>query len=115
MTHYPAREGHLFAPCETEGHEISDTEGEPTFLKLPALCRDLGELEPEPKHSIHAGCVDLPPPVTPSPISPSRPKSPWGRFDPYDSTEVMLGDLVQVLMQTGENVAIQNVSEWEII
>ncbi|XP_064159506.1 septin-5-like isoform X4 [Anguilla rostrata] len=23
----------------------------------------------------------------PSPISPSRPKSPWGRFDPYDATE----------------------------
>lgn len=24
----------------------------------------------------------------PSPVSPARPKSPWGRFDPYDNNEV---------------------------
>lgn len=27
----------------------------------------------------------------PSLVSPSRPKSPWGRFDPYDNNEVKLG------------------------
>lgn len=97
-----AREGHLFAPCGTEGQESAHTEETSTFLKLPALCRALGEVELEPTHSIQAGYVDLPPSFSPSPISPSRPKSPWGRFDPYDSTEVMLGDLDWVLKHEKE-------------
>lgn len=94
MGHHSVRERHLFASCEGEGHESPHTEETSTFLRLPALCRTLGEVEPDPKHNIQTGYVDLPPPFSPSPISPSRPKSPWGRFDPYDSTEVMLGDLV---------------------
>ncbi|KAB5535571.1 hypothetical protein PHYPO_G00119210 [Pangasianodon hypophthalmus] len=87
MGHHSVRGGHLFAPCEAEGHESPQAEGTPTFLRLPALCRALGEVEPDPKYNIQAGYMDLPPPFNPSPISPSRPKSPWGRFDPYDSTE----------------------------
>lgn len=89
MGHHSAREGHLFAPCEAEVLDSPHTEGTATYLRLPALCRAQGEVESDLKHNIQAGYVDLPPP-----ISPSRPKSPWGRFDPYDSAEVMLGDLV---------------------
>lgn len=110
MGHQSAGEGDLFVPFEPEGHESPHTEGKPTFLKPPALCSALAEVGPEPMHSIQAGYVDLPPPFIPSPISPSRPKSPWGRFDPYDSTEVILGDLVWVLKQREET--IQNVFEW---
>lgn len=94
MGHHSAREGHLFVPCETKGHESPQREGTDIFFRLPVFSRTLGVVKPEPKHSIQSGYVDLPPPFSPSPISPSRPKSPWGRFDPYDSTEVMLGDLV---------------------
>ncbi|KAK3513549.1 hypothetical protein QTP70_016484 [Hemibagrus guttatus] len=43
--------------------------------------------KPKKREEEQAGYVDLPPPFSPSPISPSRPKSPWGRFDPYDSAE----------------------------
>ncbi|KAG7319600.1 hypothetical protein KOW79_016743 [Hemibagrus wyckioides] len=87
MGHQSAREGHLFAPCEAEVHDTPHTEGTATYLRLPALCRAQGEVESDLKHNIQAGYVDLPPPFSPPPISPSRPKSPWGRFDPYDSAE----------------------------
>ncbi|XP_060731535.1 septin 4b isoform X1 [Tachysurus vachellii] len=87
MGHHSVSVGHLFAPCEAEGHDSPHTEGTPAFLSLPTPCRAQGEVEFDPKHNIQAGCVDLPPLFSPSPISPSRPKSPWGRFDPYDTAE----------------------------
>ncbi|XP_046732351.1 septin 4b isoform X1 [Silurus meridionalis] len=87
MGHDTAREEHLFAPCEAEGHEYSHTVVSATYLRLPSLCKALGEVEPDPKHNIKGGYVDLPPTFNPSSISSSRPKSPWGCFDPYDSIE----------------------------
>lgn len=89
MGHHSVSVGHLFAPCEAEGHDSPHTEGKAAFLSLPTPCRAQREVEFDPKHNVQAGCgVDLPPLFSPSPISPSRPKSPWGRFDPYDAAEV---------------------------
>ncbi|XP_037386837.1 septin 4b isoform X2 [Pygocentrus nattereri] len=91
MGRNPPQEGHPFphhgppgADSESEGHESPRTPGTPTFLRPPAGRRAPGELEHDPRHAVHRGLVDY---SLPSPISPSRPKSPWGRFDPYDSSE----------------------------
>lgn len=89
MGHHPPREGHQFAhpgphkaDSEGEAHSRPHTPGTPTFLRPAAAPRGPGELE----HGAQRGHVDF---SLPSPISPSRPKSPWGRFDPYESVEVM--------------------------
>ncbi|RXN39546.1 septin-5-like isoform X5 [Labeo rohita] len=91
MGHHPPREGHPFAhhghhkaDSEGEGHSRPQTPGTPTFLRPAAVPRGPGELEHESRHGAQRGHVDF---SLPSPISPSRPKSPWGRYDPYDSTE----------------------------
>ncbi|KAK2881626.1 hypothetical protein QQF64_008049 [Cirrhinus molitorella] len=91
MGHHPLREGQPFAhhgqhkaDSEGEGHSRPHTPGTPTFLRPVAVPRGPGELEHESRHGAQRGHVDF---SLPSPISPSRPKSPWGRYDPYDSTE----------------------------
>ncbi|KAI1894013.1 hypothetical protein AGOR_G00129620 [Albula goreensis] len=68
-------------PCTgpAAGHSPPHTPGTPTFLRPPAR----GRVFPEAV-DLEASPGDF---CLPSPISPSRPKSPWGRFDPYDSTE----------------------------
>lgn len=90
MEHHSVEDWNPFAPCESQGHESPHAEEASTFLRPPALRKTLVEVEPYPKRNTPAGYVDLPPPFSPSPLSPSRPKSPWGRFDPYNSIEVML-------------------------
>ncbi|TSP46825.1 Septin-4 [Bagarius yarrelli] len=87
MGHHSVKEGYTFTLCKAKEHDNPHTEGTDFFLSPPALCTTQGEDEPDPKHNIQPGYVDPPPPLCLSPISPSRPKSPWGRFDPYDSTE----------------------------
>ncbi|KAI4878176.1 hypothetical protein NFI96_011616 [Prochilodus magdalenae] len=91
MGRNPPREGHPFphhgparADSESEGAESPRTPGTPTFLRPPAGRRAPGDLEHDARHAVYRGHVDY---SLPSPISPSRPKSPWGRFDPYDSCE----------------------------
>ncbi|XP_049334639.1 septin 4b isoform X1 [Astyanax mexicanus] len=91
MGHHPPREGHPFphhgqpgVDSESEGHESPRTPGTPTFLRPPAGRKAPKELEHDPRHAVQRGLVDY---NLQSPISPSRPKSPWGRFDPYDSSE----------------------------
>ncbi|XP_064208955.1 septin-5-like [Anguilla rostrata] len=59
------------------------TPGTPLFLRPSAVGRTFSvpPLEPEPLRRFQMSSLD-------SPLSPSsRPKSPWGRFDPYDSAE----------------------------
>lgn len=73
-------------PEAFQSHQTAET---PTALSLPALCRATEEPKSDPRHNIQFGHVDLPVCVSPSLISPSRPRSPWGRFDPYESTEVI--------------------------
>ncbi|XP_016383657.1 septin-5-like isoform X4 [Sinocyclocheilus rhinocerous] len=89
MGHHPPREGHPFAhhgphrtDSEGERHSRPHTPGTPTFLRPAAAPRGPGEIEHESRHGAPRGHFSLP-----SPISPSRPKSPWGRYDPYDSAE----------------------------
>ncbi|KAI2647752.1 Septin-4 [Labeo rohita] len=101
MGHHPPREGHPFAhhghhkaDSEGEGHSRPQTPGTPTFLRPAAVPRGPGELEHESRHGAQRGHVDF---SLPSPISPSRPKSPWGRYDPYDSTELSSFILSQCL------------------
>ncbi|ROL53206.1 Septin-4 [Anabarilius grahami] len=91
MGHHSPREGHPFAhpgphkaDSEGEAHSRPHTPGTPTFLRPAAAPRGPGELEHESRHGAQRGHVDF---SLPSPISPSRPKSPWGRFDPYESVE----------------------------
>ncbi|KAL4647615.1 septin-5-like isoform X1 [Arapaima gigas] len=60
--------------------------GTPTFLQPPAAIRALidSAVDQEARNRFQLGSADF---SLVSPISPSRPKSPWGRFDPYDSAE----------------------------
>lgn len=71
---------------EAEGEDHPDTPGTPTFLRPPTAGRALPEPIIDPRFQLDGLDFDLP-----SPISPSRPKSPWGRFDPYDTSEVTPG------------------------
>lgn len=109
MGHHPPREGHPFAhhghhkaDSEGEGHSRPQTPGTPTFLRPAAAPRGPGELEHESRHGAQRGHVDF---SLPSPISPSRPKSPWGRYDPYDSTEVKHAG---ISIRTPQNVTPNN-------
>lgn len=89
--HHAPTEGHPFpghepaGDSESEGRDSPLTPGTPTYLRPSAAGRSLFEatLEQRPPR----GTVDF---SLTSPISPSRPKSPWGRYDPYDASEVML-------------------------
>ncbi|XP_073778703.1 septin 4b isoform X2 [Danio rerio] len=68
-------------PPPPEGHNRPHTPGTPT-LRPAAAPRGPGEHES--RTGGQRGRVEF---SLPSPISPSRPKSPWGRYDPYDATE----------------------------
>ncbi|XP_042564640.1 septin 4b isoform X4 [Clupea harengus] len=86
--HHAPTEGHPFpghepaGDSESEGRDSPLTPGTPTYLRPSAAGRSLFEatLEQRPPR----GTVDF---SLTSPISPSRPKSPWGRYDPYDASE----------------------------
>ncbi|KAG7470605.1 hypothetical protein MATL_G00115520 [Megalops atlanticus] len=78
----PPSTGPPFPSHKPPAHrDLEGTPGTPTFLRLPTsgrACMEPLEYEQRPG----------PPPCSlPSPASPSRPRSPWGRFDPYDSAE----------------------------
>ncbi|XP_062408463.1 septin 4b isoform X1 [Sardina pilchardus] len=68
---------------ESEGLDSPQTPGTPTYLR-PSAAGGRGPFDGLPDQRSPRGTVDF---SLPSPISPSRPKSPWGRYDPYDSTE----------------------------
>ncbi|XP_016341095.1 septin 4b isoform X3 [Sinocyclocheilus anshuiensis] len=85
MGHHPlAHHGPHRADSEGEGHSRPHTPGTPSFLRPAEAPRGPGDTEHESRCGAQRGRVDF---NLPSPISPSRPKSPWGRYDPYDSTE----------------------------
>ncbi|XP_036380076.1 septin-5-like isoform X2 [Megalops cyprinoides] len=67
---------------QPEGTSRPYAPGTPAFLRPTLAGRSLGSqaAEPEPLRRFQMSSLD-------SPLSPSRPKSPWGRFDPYDSAE----------------------------
>ncbi|XP_062328568.1 septin 4b isoform X1 [Osmerus eperlanus] len=67
---------------EAEGEDHPHTPGTPTFLRPPTA----GRAQPEPGVESRLQLGDLDYDLS-SPISPTRPKSPWGRFDPYDTSE----------------------------
>ncbi|XP_076138744.1 septin 4b isoform X5 [Alosa pseudoharengus] len=68
---------------ESEGLDSPRTPGTPTYLR-PSAAGGRGPFDALSEQRSPRGTVDF---SLPSPISPSRPKSPWGRYDPYDSTE----------------------------
>ncbi|XP_048119912.1 septin 4b isoform X4 [Alosa alosa] len=68
---------------ESEGLDSPRTPGTPTYL-LPSAAGGRGPFDALSEQRSPRGTVYF---SLPSPISPSRPKSPWGRYDPYDSTE----------------------------
>ncbi|XP_051533356.1 septin 4a isoform X1 [Myxocyprinus asiaticus] len=88
MRDLPPKAGHTFPGHEMpkmdrvpEGSTHPDTPGMPMFTR-PMNKSFLGS-EPElPRRGQLNSMSSLE-----SPLSPSRPKSPWGRFDPYDSAE----------------------------
>ncbi|XP_058614063.1 septin 4a isoform X2 [Onychostoma macrolepis] len=88
MRDLPPRAGHTFPGCELpmmdrepDGSTRPHTPGTPTFTR-PMNRSFLGS-EPElPRRGQLSSMSSLD-----SPLSPSRSKSPWGRFDPYDSAE----------------------------
>lgn len=90
MRDLPPRAGHTFPGCEMpmmdrepDGSTRPHTPGTPTFTR-PRNRSFLGS-EPElPRRGQLSSTSSLD-----SPLSPSHPKSSWGRFDPYDSAEVM--------------------------
>ncbi|XP_018586253.1 septin-5-like isoform X1 [Scleropages formosus] len=84
---FSPRHGHPFSSHELSGDKVVEnttrphTPGPHTFFRQSTsrTSRD-SSVEPESLRRFQLGSVDLP-------LSPSRPKSPWGRFDPYDSPE----------------------------
>ncbi len=91
MGHHPlAHHGPHRADSEGEGHSRPHTPGTPNFLRPAA---GPGDIEHESRYGAQRGRVDF---SLPSPISPSRPKSPWGCYDPYDSTEVKHAGIARV-------------------
>ncbi|KAG9333945.1 hypothetical protein JZ751_009348 [Albula glossodonta] len=66
----------------SEGSIRPHDPGTQAFLRPMAVGRTFSvpTPEPEPLRRFQMSSLD-------SPLSPSRPKSPWGRFDPYDSAE----------------------------
>lgn len=85
MGHQLLTDGHHKG--DSEGHSRPHTPGTPTFL------RPAGELDHESRAVAQRGRVEF---SLPSPISPSRPRSPWGCFDPYFA-EVKHAGMVRVL------------------
>ncbi|XP_055051809.1 septin 4b isoform X1 [Misgurnus anguillicaudatus] len=82
MGHHPPTDGHASGhhKGDGEGHSRPHTPGTPTFLRPVAAPRSPGELDHESRTVAQRGHVDF---NLPSPISPSRPRSPWGCYDPY--------------------------------
>ncbi|XP_039637736.1 septin 4b isoform X3 [Perca fluviatilis] len=80
--HHHGHEPHD-ADREAEGEDRPHT---PSYLRPPVAGRAQSDSGSEPS-LLQSRSVefDLPCPI--SPISPSRPKSPWGRFDPYNNNE----------------------------
>ncbi|XP_028817408.1 septin 4b isoform X4 [Denticeps clupeoides] len=75
-------------PSHSEGHDGQDSPhppGSPKILRVSAgsatveMSKDFESRQWSQLDASDCGLL--------SPISPSRPKSPWGRFDPYDSQE----------------------------
>ncbi|XP_030638937.1 septin-5-like [Chanos chanos] len=90
MRDLPPRTGHIFTGRDTpvmdresEGSARPHTPGTPTFMRSCGMVRSF--LGSEPDH-LRRGQLSSASSLD-SPLSPSRPKSPWGRFDPYDSAE----------------------------
>uniref|UniRef100_A0A672KPF7 Septin-5-like n=1 Tax=Sinocyclocheilus grahami TaxID=75366 RepID=A0A672KPF7_SINGR len=87
MRDLPPRAGHSFPGCEMpmmdrepDGSTRPHTPGTPTFTR--PMNRSLLDSDPElPRRGQLSSMSSLD-----SPLSPTRP---WGRFDPYDSAEVM--------------------------
>ncbi|XP_069040624.1 septin-5-like isoform X3 [Lepisosteus oculatus] len=71
---------------EAEGTASPPSPGTPLFLRPPVAGRAFSEaaIDTEQRHRFQLAAQDC---ILPTPLSPSRPKSPWGRFDPYDSDE----------------------------
>ncbi|KAM6946448.1 septin-5-like [Aplochiton taeniatus] len=78
--HPPPHQGHepQGVGREAEGEDRPQTPGTPTFLRPPTAGRAHSDHGSEPR-GVHFDSQ--------SPLSPTRPKSPWGRFDPYCTTE----------------------------
>lgn len=66
---------------QAEGDDHSHT---PSYLRPPVAGRAELDFVSNPSLTQSRSVeFDLP-----SPVGPARPKSPWGRFDPYDNNEV---------------------------
>lgn len=72
------------ADREDEGEDRPHT---PSYLRPPVAGRAQSDSGSEPS-LLQSRCVEF----DLSPISPTRPKSPWGRFDPYNNNEVTQGE-----------------------
>lgn len=87
MRDLPPRAAHTFPgrdmPAMNRETENS-TPGTPTFTRPVNRSVPMSEIEiPRRGQLISMSSLE-------SPLSPSQPKSPWSRFDPYDSAEVKL-------------------------
>lgn len=91
MGHQPPRDEHHKG--DGEGHSRPHTPGTPTFLRPAVAPIGPGELDHESRAVAQRGRVEF---NLPSPISPSRPRSPWGCFDPYFA-EVKHAGMMRVL------------------
>lgn len=78
--HYDGPEPHD-ADREADGEDRPLT---PSHLQPPVAGRAQSDLGSDPSLP-QSRSVEF---EIPSPVSPSRPKSPWGRFDPYGNNEV---------------------------
>ncbi|XP_030007860.1 septin 4b isoform X5 [Sphaeramia orbicularis] len=77
--HHHGHESHD-ANREAEGQDCPHT---PSYLRPPVAGSALSDSGSEPSLP-HSRSVEF---DLPSPVSPTRPRSPWARFDPYDNTE----------------------------
>ncbi|XP_036940298.1 septin 4b isoform X1 [Acanthopagrus latus] len=78
--HHHAHEPHHDADREAEGDDRPHT---PSYLRPPVAGRAQSDSGSEPSlPQTRSVEFDLPPP-----LSPTRPRSPWGRFDPYYNNE----------------------------
>uniref|UniRef100_A0A3B3RSV5 Uncharacterized protein n=1 Tax=Paramormyrops kingsleyae TaxID=1676925 RepID=A0A3B3RSV5_9TELE len=79
--------GHPVPSREPPGDREAKALDKSALLRPPVASKAHGEpnTEQERRSRFHPASADF---KQPSPVSPSRPKSPWGRHDPYDSAEV---------------------------
>lgn len=108
---------HDHQPHHHHGHEAHDAdreaEGEdrphtPSYLRPPVAGRAQSDSGSDPSLS-QSRTVDF---DLTSSVSPSRPKSPWGRFDPYCTNEVTRGGLRGITGITGISGVQSSVSSW---